>query len=79
MTFHCPFLDLSTAPLGPRRPVPGWFSGSVLSEPGLCCCRSLLLNRRIKWPKGMESKGEPDIQTIRRNTNHLVATVRLKR
>eukprot|EP01052_Picozoa_sp_SAG31_P008395 SAG31_NODE_424_length_15826_cov_4.954664_5_plen_168_part_00 len=36
---------------------------------------SLLLNRRVKWPKGMDAKGEPEIQTIRRNTNRLFTPV----
>ena len=36
---------------------------------------SLLLNRRRKWPKGMEAKGQLEIQVIRRNTNQLFQTV----
>ena len=35
----------------------------------------LALRRPVKFPKGMLAKGEPDIQTIRRNTNHMVAEV----
>ena len=35
----------------------------------------LQFRRPVKFPKGMLAKGEPDIQTIRRNTNHMVAEV----
>ena len=35
----------------------------------------LVLRRPATFPKGMLAKGEPDIQTIRRNTNHMVAEV----
>jgi hypothetical protein len=35
----------------------------------------LALRRPAKFPKGLLAKGEPDIQTIRRNTNHMVAEV----
>jgi len=36
---------------------------------------SLVLSRRVKFPKGLSAKGEPEIQTIRRNTNQMVAEV----
>ena len=36
---------------------------------------SLELSRTVKFPKGMQAKGEPDIQTIRRNTNQIVEEV----
>jgi hypothetical protein len=32
---------------------------------------SLVLSRRVKFPKGLSAKGEPEIQTIRRNTNQV--------
>ena len=35
----------------------------------------LMLRRPVRFPKGLQAKGEPEIQTIRRNTNHMVAEV----
>ena len=37
-----------------------------------------MLRRPVRFPKGLQAKGEPEIQTIRRNTNHMVAEVGAK-